>query len=82
MIACRAFFQLNGVQARFALLDGMALKKSGYVLVSGPLPADVDPTDFTVDNSRLTVRTWHQDEVVRRNRLLPDCDRAEGQPIP
>jgi hypothetical protein len=50
-------FKLNGVQARFALLDGMALKKSGYVLVSGPLPADVDPADFTVDNSRLAIRS-------------------------
>jgi hypothetical protein len=49
-------FQLNGVQARFAFLDGMALKKSGYVLVSGPLPADIDPADFMVENSRLALR--------------------------
>jgi hypothetical protein len=49
-------FQLDGVQARFAFLDGMALKKSGYVLVSGPLPADVDPTEFVVEKSRLALR--------------------------
>jgi hypothetical protein len=49
-------FKLNDVQARFAYLDGMALKQSGYVLVSGPLPADLDPTDFVVENSRLSLR--------------------------
>jgi hypothetical protein len=34
----------------------MALKQSGYVLVSGPLPADVDAADFMVENSRLALR--------------------------
>jgi hypothetical protein len=49
-------FNLNDVQARFAFLDGMALKQSGYVLVSGPLPDEVDPVDFIVKNSRLELR--------------------------
>jgi hypothetical protein len=51
-----SLFKLNAVEARFAYLDGQALKKSGYVLVSGPLPKDVDPEDFVVQNSRLGLR--------------------------
>ena len=49
-------FRLNEVHAQFAFLDGQALKRSGYVLVSGPLPKEVDPDDFIVENSRLALR--------------------------
>jgi hypothetical protein len=49
-------FKLSTVQPRFAFLDGMALKKSGYLLVSGPLPPGIRAADLVVENSRLELR--------------------------
>jgi hypothetical protein len=49
-------FKLNTVEPRFAFLNGTALTSSGYVLVSGPLPEDVKPAEFVVENSRLRLR--------------------------
>jgi len=49
-------FTLSTVQPRVAFLDGMALTKSGYWLVSGPLPPTVDAKDFVVENGRLRLR--------------------------
>jgi hypothetical protein len=46
-------FALSTVQPRFAFLDGAALTKSGYMLVSGPLPEDIKGADFVVENGRL-----------------------------
>jgi hypothetical protein len=49
-------FTLSTVQPRFAFLDGMALTKSGYWLVSGPLPPTVEAKDFVVEKGRLRLR--------------------------
>jgi hypothetical protein len=49
-------FALSTVQPRFAFLDGMALTKSGYILVSGPLPDNVDKDQFVVENGRLRIK--------------------------
>jgi hypothetical protein len=48
-------FALSTVQPRLAFLDGMALTKSGYLLVSGPLPQEIKGTDIVVENGRLRV---------------------------
>ena len=59
-------FGLNDVEPRFAFLDGMALTQSGYLLVSGPLPKGVRPTDFIVRDGRL--------QMQRPEDQLPDLD--------
>lgn len=49
-------FSLNGVEPRFAFLDGMALSKSGYILISGPLHAGLEARHFVVEEKRLKLR--------------------------
>jgi hypothetical protein len=49
-------FSLSTVQPRLAFLDGMALSKSGYLLVSGPLPSNVTATDLVVENNQLRLQ--------------------------
>jgi hypothetical protein len=51
-----AMFSLSSIQPRFAFMDGMALTKSGYILVSGPLPAETKGSDFIVSDNRLRRR--------------------------
>jgi hypothetical protein len=53
-------FSLKTVEPRFAFLDGMALSQSGYVLVSGPLPAGTKGSDFVVEQNRLRLRADKQ----------------------
>jgi len=48
-------FGMKGVAPRFAYLDGMALRKSGYLLIAGPLPNTVNPEEFIVKNSKLAL---------------------------
>lgn len=49
-------FKLKDVEPRFAYLDGQALTKSGYLLVSGSLTEDVRKTDLVVKNGRLRLK--------------------------
>ncbi len=78
-------FTLSTVQPRFAFLDGMALTKSGYVLVSGPLPPDIKAADIVVENGRLRLRHEPQSRppegfdycllaIEQRDSLFPPSD--------
>jgi hypothetical protein len=51
-----AIFKLTTVQPRFAFLNGMALTKSQYLLVSGSLPKGLQASDLVVKDSRLRLQ--------------------------
>ncbi|MGJ5079289.1 hypothetical protein [Bradyrhizobium sp. HKCCYLS3013] len=48
-----AIFSLSTAQQRLAFFDGMALSKSGYLLVSGPLPPNMTANDLVVADNQL-----------------------------